>query len=172
VFIRCSYIWIPAALAVALVATGGCSPTTENERALQEGRKNEIEQREALRRALNGETEESAAIKLVRAAPAAQGEGTMEQWIQRQAAANGSSIFFPRWEADRRGMGKWEVMFTCTLVQDDGRVGKWGVAWSVDILLKLVAPPHEMTQSELSAHSSRYLPDRRRGVPPEKPDMD
>ena len=167
-----NYSWIPAAIAVALLFFGGCSPTTEDERAVQEGRKSEAEQREALRRVLDGGTEESVAIKLVQSAPAAQGEGTMEQWIQGQATTNGSSIFFPRWEAERRGMGKYEVVFTCTLMQEDGRVGKWGVAWSVDILLKQVAPPREMKQSELSARSSRYFRDRRRGIPPEKLNVD
>ena len=167
-----SHNWIPAAIAVALLFTGGCSPTTEDERAVQDGRKSEAEQREALRRVLDGGTEESVAIKLVRSAPAAQGEGTMEQWLQRQSATNGSSIFFPRWEADRRGMGKYEVIFTCTLMREDGRVGKWGVAWFADILLKLVASPREMTQSELSARSSRYLRDRRLGMPTEKLNVD
>ena len=162
------YSLIPAAIAVALLFSVGCSPMTEDERAVQEGRKSEAEQREALRRALNGGAEESVAIKLVQSAPAAQGEGTTEQWLQRQAATNGSSIFFPRWEADRRGMGKYEVIFTCTLMQEDGRVGKWGVAWSVDIVLKMVTSPREMKQSELSARSSRYFRDRRRGMPLEK----
>jgi plasmid stability protein len=169
---NCTYSWIPAAIAVALLFSAGCSPMTEDDRAVQEGRKIEAEQREALRRALDGGTEEGVAIKLVKSAPAAQGEGTMEQWLQRQAATNGSSIFFPRWEADRRGMGKYEVIFTCTLMQNDGRVGKWGIVWFVDILPKLVASPREMTQSELSARSSRYLRDRRRGVPPEQLNVD
>ena len=161
------YNWFPAVIAVALLLSGGCSPATEDERAVQEERKGDAERREALRRALDGASEEDVAIKLVRSAPAAQGEGTMEQWLQRQAATNGSSIFFPRWEADRRGMGKYEVIFTCALMKEDGRVGKWGIAWVVDIVQKMVAIPRQMSQSELGARSSRYSRERRRGVPDE-----
>ncbi len=150
----------------------GCSPMTEDELAVQERRKSEVEQREALRRAVGDGTEEGVAIKLVQSAPAAQGGGTMEQWLQRQAATNDSSIVFPRWEAERRGMGKYEVIFTCTLMREDGRVGKWGIAWFVDIPLKVVASPREMKQSDLSARSSRYFRDRRRGMPPEQLNVD
>lgn len=167
-----SYSLVPALIAVALLFSGGCSPMTEDERAVQEERKSEAAQREALRRALDGGAEESVAIKLVQSAPAAQGEGTTEQWLQRQAATNDSSIVFPRWEAERRGMGKYQVIFTCTLMHEDGRINKWGVAWSVDILLKMVAPPREMEQSELSARTSRYFRDRRRGLSTEQPNVD
>lgn len=145
---------------------------TEDERAVQERRKSEIEQREALRQALGGGTEESAAIKLVQSAPAAQGGGAMEQWLQRQAVTNGSSIVFPRWEAERRGMGKYEVIFTCMLMQEDGSVGKWGIVWSVDIVLKMVTAPREMKQAELNARASRYFRDRRRGLPTEQLNVD
>jgi hypothetical protein len=167
-----NYSWIPVAIAVALLFAGGCRPTSEDERAVRDARESEAEQREALRRALDGKPEESVAIKLVQSAPAAEGEGAMEQWLQRQAATNGSSIVFPRWEADRRGMGKYEVIFTCTLMREDGSVEKWGVAWSTDIILKMVAAPRPMNQSELSARASRYFRDRRRGLPPEQLNTD
>ena len=167
-----SYSWIPAGLALAMLFSGGCGPTTEEERAIHGVRKSEAEQRDALRRALDGATEKSVAIKLVQTAPAAQGEGTMEQWLQRQSSTNGSSIVFPVWEADRRGMGKYEVSFTCTLMLGDGSIGKWGVVWSVDILLKQVSSPREMTQSELNARSSSYFRDRRRGISPEQLNVD
>lgn len=168
----CSYSRVPAVIAVVLLVFSGCNPMTEDERAVQDRRNSESEQREALRQALGGGTEESVAIKLVQSAPAAQGAGTMEQWLQGRAATNGSSIVFPRWEAERRGLGKYEVIFTCALMQEDGRVGKWGIAWSVDIILKTVTPPREMEPSELNARSSRYFRDRRRGLPPEPLDED
>jgi hypothetical protein len=38
----------------------------------------------------------------------------------------------------------------------------------VDIVMKMVTSPREMKQSELSARSSRYFRDRRRGMPLEK----
>jgi hypothetical protein len=164
--------WFPAVLAVALLFSGGCRPATEDDLAVQEERKSDAERREALRRALDGASEEDVAIKLVRSAPAAQGEGTMEQWLQRQTATNGSNIFFPRWKVDRRGMGKYEVIFTCALMQEDGRVGKWGMAWAVDIVQKMVASPRQMSQAELGARSSRYSRDRRRGVPDEQPNVE
>ena len=163
---------ICAAAMLALLLSGGCSRVAEDESALQEARESEAEQREALRRALDGGTEESAAIKLVKTARAAQGEGTMEQWLQQEAATNGSSIFFPRWEVDRRGVGKYEVVFTCTLMQEDGRVGKWGVAWAVDIVVKTVGAPRQMKPAELNARASRYFRDRRRGLPPEPLNLD
>jgi hypothetical protein len=163
---------ICAAAMLALLLSGGCSRVAEDESALQEARESEAEQREALRRALDGGTEESAAIKLVKTARAAQGEGTMEQWLQQEATTNGSSIFFPRWEVDRRGVGKYEVVFTCTLMQEDGRVGKWGVAWAVDIVVKTVGAPRQMKPAELNARASRYFRDRRRGLPPEPLNLD
>jgi hypothetical protein len=167
-----SYSWIPASIVAALLISGGCSPVKEDEPAVQEGRNSEVEQREALRQALDGGAEAGVAIKLVQSAPAAQGAGTMEQWLHRLTATNGSSIFFPRWEADRRGMGKYEVLFSCTLMKEDGRVGKWGVVWFVDIVLKTVAPPRQLEQDELNERSSRYLRDRRRGTPPEQLNLD
>ena len=60
--------------AVVLALVGGCGPT-EVERAHQKGRETEAEQRETLRRALEGGTEEGTAIKLVQSAPAPQGGG-------------------------------------------------------------------------------------------------
>lgn len=168
---RLSYSWMPIA-ALALLVFGGCGPSSVDERSRADDREGEAEQREALRRALDGGTEEGVAIKLVQAAPAAEGEGTMEKWLQSQAATNGSSIFFPRWEAERRGMGKYEVIFTCNLMREDGLVEKWGVAWSVDILSKMVSAPRLMTRSELSARASRYFRDRRRGLATEQLNTD
>ena len=167
-----SHNWIFAVWMGALLGSGGCGPISEDERVAEERQKNEKEQREALRQALNGGTEESVAIKIVQTAAAPQGGGTVEQWLQTQAATNGSSIVFPRWETERRGMGKYDVIFTCALMQEDGNVDKWGLIWSVDILLKTATGPREMDPNELNARSARYFRDRRRGLSTEPLNMD
>lgn len=156
------------AVAVLLPLLCGCGPAGEDKRARQEASKGEAERREILRRAVEGGSEESVAIKLVQSAPAAQGDGTMEHWLQRQMGTKVASVLFPRWETRRQGMGKYEVIYTCTLLYDDGRVGGQGYAWPVDIVLKWVAPPRELIQDELGVRSFRDSRDRRGGARSEK----
>ncbi len=172
VLMRCTPNRICGAAVMAMLVLCGCGRLEETEPAVQEARDSEAEQREALRRALDGATEESVAIKLVKTATAPQGEGTMEDWLQQQATTNGSSIFFPRWEIERRGVGKYEVLFTSTLMKEDGHVGSWGMAWVVDVVVKTVGAPRQLTHAELNTRAARYFRDRRRGLPPEPLSLD
>lgn len=172
VSMRCTPNRIYGAAVLAMLGLGGCGRVEETDPAVQEARDGEAEQREALRRVLDGATEESVAIKLVKTATAPHGAGTMEDWLQQQATTNGSSIFFPRWEIERRGVGKYEVLFTSTLMKEDGHVGSWGMAWVVDIVAKTVGAPRQLTHVELNTRAARYFRDRRRGLPPEPLSLD
>lgn len=159
-----------AAWAWALLA--GCGPSTDAERAYYQARQAEQRQREDLRRTLEGGTEEAAAIRLVKEAAAADGQGTTEQWLGRQLDTDRLSMLFPRWQARRRGTGKYDVRFTCTLMGGTGEITKRGFAWTVDLVLKLVSPARELAPEELSSYSSRYFHTRRtRPAPPAEPQI-
>ncbi len=169
---RCTPNRFCGATVMALLLICGCGRVEEADPALRAARDGEAERREALRRALDGATEESAAIRRVKTATAPQGAGTMEDWLQRQATTNGGSLFFPRWEVERRGVGKYEVLFTSTLMKEDGHVGSWGMAWGVDLVAETVGAPRQLTHAELNTRAARYFRDRRRGLPPEPLSLD
>lgn len=155
-----------AAVAAALAA---CSPETDAERAYLEARQAELEQRENVKLALEGGTEESTAVKLVKEAPGSDGAGTTEAWLERQLNVSRQSVLFPRWQAQRRGTGKYEVRFTCTLMGETGEITKKGYAWNADLILKLVTPARELSPEEMASFSSRRYrprtPDTQREVP-------
>ncbi len=151
-------------LAVCAGLFGGCRPANDSERAFAEAREAEAQQREALRATLEGGTEESAAIKLVRQSAAPEGGGNTEAWIQRRLGQDKSSVMFPHWQASRRGIGKYEVRFTYTAMDELGEIKKRGLAWTVDLVLKLVSPPRELKTDELGSRSSPYYPRRQADV--------
>lgn len=138
--------WLPLAAAVLLA---GCSPTSDAERAFERSRRQEQLRREQLRATLEGVTEETAALEMVKQWPAVEGEGNTEEWTRRQLQEAGGNALFPHWRAQRRGMGRYDVTFTYTLMNELGGIEKKGQAWRVDLVLKTVSEPREMGAAEL-----------------------
>ncbi len=127
------------------------------------------QRRESLQKALKGESEESAAIRNVRESPATGGAGTTEEWLGQQTDREKGSMLFPRWEARRRGVGKYEVLFSYTLMNDNGSITRKGYAWDVDLVTRAVSGPRDMQPSELEPRSvprsQEYLREIKRDQP-------
>lgn len=136
------------ALVTALILTG-CSPESDAERAYARARRQEQLRQGQLRSTLEGATEESAAVDMAKQWPALEGEGNTEQWTMRQMQSSGGNPLFPHWRAQRRGRGRYDVTFTYTLMNELGSVEKKGFLWRVDLVLKLVSEPREMTAAEM-----------------------
>lgn len=165
--------WRWAILGAVCGVAAGCGPATEEERAYLDARQAEIERREDLQRTLQGTSEESAAIAMVKEAPAEGGALRTEAWVRRQTDAHGGTVLFPHWQALRRGVGRYEVQFTYTLMDGQGDVQKKGYAWSADLVLRLVQPPRELKPEEAGPPASRYFRrSRRPEAPPEELRLD
>lgn len=139
------------------VLAGGCSPQTDAEREYRERRRVESIVRESIRDSLEGGAEESEAIELVKESPAPDGETATAAWLQASMNERSGSILFPRWQAFRRGIDRYEVWFSYTFMAPDGAIQKKGYAWNVDLMLKAVKEPRPLTESELGMRTSRYF---------------
>jgi len=149
-------LWRMSAAGVAMVfLLGGCGAgTTEEERAYIEAMEAERQIRESIRVTLDGDKEEDAAIKMVREQESPDGVGNTGAWVQRLTDGSKGDVLFPRWQARRKGVGRHEVWFSYTVLDVDGTVEKRGLAWVVDLSLKLVDGPRDLTAKELGADSS------------------
>ena len=135
---------------VAALFFAGCSPESDGERAYARNRQQEQLRQDHLRSTLEGVTEETAAVDMVKQWAAPEGEeGTTEQWTLRQLQAVGGDALFPHWRALRRGRGRYDIMFTYTLMNELGTAEKKGFAWHADLVLKVVSGPREMSAAEL-----------------------
>lgn len=151
------------AAAVLLLAGAGCDRPSDVELDYLQAQEQERQQRELLKNTTQGRSEENTAIAFVKEWPAADGDGTMADWVGRQTAGQGD-ILFPAWQARRRGTGKYEVRFTCTTVATDGGSSKKGYGWTADLLIKTVTPPREIPDEELGQRSSKYFKRRTAGT--------
>jgi len=147
--------WLLLAAAVLLA---GCSPKSDAERAFERARRQEQLRREQLRSTLEGVTEETAAVEMAKQRPAVEGEGNTEEWTRRQLQAAGGNALFPHWRAQRRGMGRYDVTFTYTIMNELGGIEKKGYAWRVDLVLKTVSDPREMSAAELGRRTGARPP--------------
>ncbi len=135
-----------------LAGMAGCGPDSETDPAWLETRQSEIEQHKALRQTMQGDSGEKAAIKMVKESGAIDEKGTTEEWLDRQVNLAKSMVLFPRWEVSRRGMGRYEVRFTYTMMDENSGVVRKGFAWETDLVARNVGPPREMNQTELTQH--------------------
>jgi hypothetical protein len=144
------------ALAV-LALCAACGPSNDYEKAYFEQRNQESREREVFRSKLDGVNEESAALEMVREATSSSGTNSNQRWVERQLEDAGGNVMFGRWNIYRRGSGKYEVRFTCTLMDDQGQVTRKGYAWTADLVLKIVSPVREMKEEDVSGYTSRYF---------------
>jgi hypothetical protein len=156
-------------LALTLPACGPRPDPESGEDAVQD---EDTARRDKLRQTLGTATEEEAAVKTAQESQAPEGEGTAKDWIQRTLEAVEGDALFPRWEAHRRGMEKYDVWFTYTLVPRDGPAEKQGYSWNVDLVLKLVAKPRLLKPEELGVRPSRYFQRRDNAPSPAEPETD
>lgn len=152
--------WVVAA---SLVFGAGCERAWEMPSGYQEIEKTFPANSGA--RVLEEADAESLAIRLTRDAPAPDGKGSNEDWVQRKIEALGKDVLFPRWEARRRAAGKFEVTFTYTLVSGGESVERRCFAWTADVVLHLVSPPRELSRDELSSRGLRMYRPRQRQQP-------
>lgn len=144
------------ACAVAVCLLSGCTPPVEDKQSYSDTMQAERQVRESIRKTLNGETEDQGAIRMVREHAAPEGDGTTDEWLKRVLDAEDGTILFPLWQAQRRGVGRYEVWHVYTLLAEDSRVEEKGHAWIVDLALKLVEGPRPLTPREIGADSPRY----------------
>lgn len=146
--------------AVVCLLAAGCSPQTDAEREYLERRRVESLVRESIRETLEGGAEESEAVDLVKQSRAADGSGTTESWLREAMDERKGDILFPRWQAFRRGLDRYEVWFSYTFMAPAGGVEKVGYSWNVDLMLKTVNEPRPLTERELGMRTSRYFQSR------------
>ncbi|MBN1268749.1 MAG: hypothetical protein JXB04_04115 [Kiritimatiellae bacterium] len=137
-----------AVAAGALLA--GCGPMSDEEQEYLDLRAADAEQRAAFSQALRGGEEESEAIRLVKESAAEDEQGTTEEWVERRLAEVKGQVLFARWNARRRGAGKYEVRFTYTVLGDDQSIERQGLQWDVDLVLEVASAPRPMTAAELT----------------------
>ena len=158
-----SYLRAFALVTAMLLA--GCSPESDAERTYARNRRQEQLRQDHLRSTLEGVTEETAAVDMVKQWPAPEGEeGTTEPWTVRQLQAVEGDALFPHWRALRRGRGRYDVMFTYTLMNELGTAEKKGFAWHADLVLKVVSGPREMSAAELGRSINARTPRPKRVV--------
>jgi hypothetical protein len=155
-------------------AAAGCGDTQqEDDLYLEMRRQEETMQREAATRGAGGVEQDAEAIRLVKESAAPDEQGTNEDWVRRQTEGERTSVYFPVWKASPRGLSKFEVTYSCTVVVDERNViEKRGFAWNVDLVLRLVTPPREMRPDELSSRAVTRATRHRSKVESEIPKLE
>jgi len=113
-------------------------------------------EREARMRGARSSFSAQQLIDQVRNHPAPEGEGTMQDWLQRQLSAYTGQIMFPKWTSMRRGSNKQDVIFSFIFIDEQNNTRKLQYEWDVDILDMTVGPP------VLSQQDQQFSPDRAR----------
>ena len=145
---------------------GGCGPASVEEGAYQESMEAEWQMRESIRQTLSGGREEDAAITMVREHKVPEADVSVAEWVQRVLDAVDGDVMFPRWQAYRRAVGRYEVWFSYTVLAGDGTVDKRGLAWVVDLNLQLVEGPRDLTPRELGHDMSGQHRSPKSDAPP------
>lgn len=141
----------------AIVALAGCTPLTEEEQAYIEKQREQEDQQELVNEALRGSTRQTEAVEMVKSKAAPDGNGTIENWVDRQMALIDTTIMFPRWTARPRGADKFEVRYEYSTLDSEYTSEKQGFAWTVDLVLKIVGAVRDIeeTQSQGQAAQER-----------------
>ena len=158
-------------LALVVLAAGRGDTQQEDDLYL-EMRRQEAMQRESVARDMQGVEQDAAAIQLVKESPAPDEQGTSEDWVRRQTERGRASVYFPLWKASPRGLSKFEVTYTCTVVDEQNVIQKMGYAWNVDLVLRMVTPPREMRPDELSSRAVTRSTPHRSKVESEIPELE
>jgi hypothetical protein len=134
----------------ALAGSMGCTPpVTDEEKNYFDEQKREKEQRDLLSQALQGETKQGEALKLVKDSEAILGEGNTQEWLDRLLKHEKGDVMFTRWATTARGANKYEVRFTYTLMGEGYVIEHKGFSWVVDLILKKVSDPRALADAEL-----------------------
>jgi hypothetical protein len=134
-------------LALALCSVAGCGPPGSEEPRADDLA---LSSPAALKPSGGGVPDgETAAIRIARQWPADDSDGAVEDWVRRRMDAERGSVLFPRWRARRLGVDKYEVSFDYTVVDEKNTIQRRGIAWRVDVSLKMVSGFREMTPAEL-----------------------
>ncbi len=103
----------------------------------------------------NNGAEEDEAIELVKQHEAPEGEGTVEEWIDRQIGEKRGDVMFPRWEARRSAPNRYEVRYTYTYRDVDLRIEKRGYQWDVDTMIDVVGDMTHLSPEEVDGRARR-----------------
>jgi hypothetical protein len=142
---------------------GGCDPISPADKQFFEERDQERAQREAQLRAVNDSVTSDDVIKRVRSSPARDGNGTSEEWLNRQLQEMKGQILFPRWTATRRGSNKQEVSFEFVFNDSQNQMRRLSYTWDVDVLDMTVGIPRFAQLEEIaSAQQNLALQHERR----------
>jgi hypothetical protein len=160
------------AAASLLTVLAGCSPASDAERAYLDAREEQRLQKDSLRQTLEGVSGGEAAIDTVKQSAAPGGAGTVEQWVRQQTGQEKGDLLFPRWEAIRRSLTRYEVRHTYRVMSESGLIAKKGYAWDVDLVLKQVSGPRDLQADAITSQTSTYVPPSPRKVPREIPPLE
>jgi hypothetical protein len=106
-------------------------------------------------------------LQLVQEQPAPDGNGTVADWIERQARSARGQPLFPRWQVQRRGINRFEVRYTFTWIGLDNQIESRGYIWHVDSALNKVQGPKTIVIGESSRARSFAEQQQRRAEDPE-----
>lgn len=141
----------------ALLLTA-CEPMSEDEQRYFESREFDADQQQALMQSTMEWNSVDGAIEMVKANDAPDdAEGTILEWVEQKRAAIQGEVMFPRWEGRRLGAHRFEVRYSHTVIDFDYNIDKFGFAWEVDTMLKMVAGPTELGPDDLEPRPRRAV---------------
>lgn len=107
---------------------------------------------------------EEQALRLVKEGPAPDGNGTNQDWINRQLQAAEYDAVFPHWEVYRRGAGRFEVAFRFIELSGREKVVWRGYSWTADVVFLTVSGPYEAELRHVTTRERRWLGTTRKGT--------
>jgi len=134
----------------------GCDPISPEDRAFFAERERERANREAVMRGAAQGLRADDLIAQVRQSPAPDGEGTVDDWLEREFVRLRGQVMFPRWTAARRGSNKQEIAFDFVLIDARNNMRRLEYVWDLDVLEMTVGPPR-FSQLEEMASPERAL---------------
>ncbi|HMO49825.1 MAG TPA: hypothetical protein PKE26_01995 [Kiritimatiellia bacterium] len=134
----------------------GCEPMLPEDRAFFEQRERDRINREHLMRTASEGVRAQDLIDRVRQHPAPEGEGTVEDWLERQSQALRGQVMFPRWTTSRRGSNKQEISFHFVLIDAQNHMRRLAYSWDIDVLDMTISEPR-FAQLEESVSPDRAL---------------
>jgi len=133
-----------------------CDPMKPSDRAFFKKLDEERSAREARMRGARARIEGQNLIDRVKQHPAAEGQGTMEDSLQKQLSTYQGQVMFPKWSSVRRGSNKEDVLFSFVYIDENNNTRKLQYTWTVDILEMKVDAPVLFQQDQ------QFSPDRAR----------
>lgn len=150
----------------------GCGYQTESERAYFDAKESERLTQLEQRNALVAVVPDKDILEMVQEEAAPDGEGTVKDWVGRQANLTSGQVLFPRWQVMRRGANRYEVRFTYTLIDATNHLTRLGQTWNVDHALKIVGKPQALKLGDPQPQGRSFIQQQSRRIREEEDSLE